>query len=84
MSGRKDVEWILMGRDDHGNAVMGRVRGAVLNSREDRFIYRDRSVTHTYGKHGLRRVIVQWSDRSTVRHYWRRLRVPWVVWAMFS
>jgi hypothetical protein len=60
------------------------VRDSKLNDREDLFIYADRSVRTTYAKHGLRRVVVQWVDRSTVRHYWRRMRVPWIVWAMFS
>ena len=63
---------------------IGVVRDSKLNAREDWLLFTDRSVTRTYGKHHLRRVIVQWENRSSVRHYWRGVRVPWIVWALFS
>lgn len=76
----KEEKFYLVDEDGR----VGIVRDSKLNAREDHFLYADRAVTHTYGKHGLHRVVVQWADRSSVKHYWRRLRVPWIVWAMFS
>lgn len=75
----------------------GIVREAKLTPIADYALYRDRSIQRQYDgdgvlrfesetrKHGLRR---EWEleecGRQTIRHYWRWLRVPWIIWATFS
>lgn len=83
-------------RDSEGN-VTGIVRDSKLNARSDYALYRDRAVRREYDGDGVCRVDVEtrkhrlrreWElhedGRQTLRYYWRRVRVPWIIWATFS
>lgn len=74
---------------DGGDVLESDVRESVLRPRFDIDMYGDRTVRRDYGHHALVRYAITSEAGTVIRYYWhprrrRRMRVPWIVWAMFS